>query len=482
MINKIKSICKKIISKLKDSPIMSWLLELVFWELLLGTVCSVVSDNKMVVIFTTVILAVDSVLVVCMICGAGLLTVEKIRKEIKDYSEGKQYSVKEEVARRKRIGINNRENEKIRVGFYCDGGQFWSTFSDLYDLMCRDSRFEPIIIAAPETFRNEIYHYDAIDFLNEKELPYIKAYDNGKWFKFKTLTLDYVFYNRHYLSRQSKYSSFKEARKYSKICYIPYAICPQAGSVQNTLCGFGELRAFDFLFSENDIMTRIYTRYKNAYNDVITRIETVGSPKFRYAVAHAKKEAGHDKKYVQSVLYTPRWCFNEKTSSFFDLKEYFFNLVRDNENIEYIFRPHPLMKQTVEDKFGSEFWEEFMKEFDKYENAYVDLNADYMESFSKASVLVSDLSTMMFEFSITEKPVIYMHKVSRFNDFGKAASKGYYYCCNEEEVDNTLRMLREGKDKFAELRAEVSRKLYYNEGVNPVEQICDILVEDHDKN
>ena len=151
------------------------------------------------------------------------------------------------------------------------------------------------------------------------KIPYVKAYDDGKWIKYKTLKLDYIFYNRHYLSRQSKNSSFMEARKYSKICYIPYAICPQIGSVQDTLCRFDELRAFDYLFSENSLMTNIYSKYKNKFNDVITKIETVGSPKFSYASKNAEKNAKHSGTYIQSILYTPRWCFNEGTNSFFNI-------------------------------------------------------------------------------------------------------------------------------------------------------------------
>lgn len=479
MIDKFKELYKKIIPKLSNSPILIWIVVGVFWEILLGAVCLIVSDNKLVDTLAMIVLIIGCVMAFFMVCAGLVLVIAKTIKKVKAYVSANQYTVNKEVKRNKRIKNNNKDNKKIRVGFYCDGGQFWSTFCDLYELMLHDDRFEPVVVAAPETFRNEIYHYDAIDFLNGKGIPYVKAYDNGKWLNFKTLKLDYFFYNRHYLSRQSKHSSFKVARKYSKICYIPYAICPQVGQVENTLCRFEELRAFDFLFSENEMMTRIYNRYKNVYDNVITKIETVGSPKFAYAVANANKEACHDKKYIQSILYTPRWCFNENTNSFFDLKDYFFELVRNNKNIEYIFRPHPLMKQTVEEKIGPEFWEEFMAEFDKYENADVDLNTDYMESFSRASVLVSDLSTMMFEFSVTEKPVIYMYKVNKFNEFGKEASKGYYYCYNADDVDKTLALLREGKDKFAEVRANISQKLYYNEGNHPAEQIRDVLLADN---
>ncbi len=479
MIGKFKEIYTKLISKVKGTPIPQIVAMTSLWSLLLGLITVNVSDNAIIVFMGMIMLVLGALIFGCGFIAVGMIVLIKIAKKIKRLFDECQYSVGNEKKRISRIKKNNINNKKIRVGFYCDGGQFWSTFCDLYELIKDDSRFETVVVAAPETFRNEIYHYKAIEFLDGKQIPYIKAYDNGKWIDFKSLKIDYFFYNRHYLSRQSKHTSFKVARKYSKICYIPYAICPQVGAVQDTLCRFEELRGFDYMFSENSMMTKIYNKYKNEYSNVITKIETVGSPKFAYALANANKEVCHDKKYRQSILYTPRWCFNECTNSFFDMKDYFFDLIKKNKDIEYIFRPHPLMEQAVEEKLGRKIWDEYLAEFDKYDNAHVDLNTDYMESFSRASVLISDLSTMMFEFSVTEKPVIYMYRMNKLNEFGKEASKGYYYCYNVDDVDKVLEDLRNGNDKNKELRTQISQKLYGNDGNNPAEEIRDILIKDY---
>ena len=481
MIEKLKNYYKKITDKVSKSTFMVSLALYAFWQILFSVVCLIMIDNQFIDVLAIVTLVIGVIMGLAVIGVYSLVYVPRFAKYIVETVRGDMFAPKKEEKRLIAIKKNTSGNKKIRVAFYSDGGQFWSTFNEVYNMMCNDDRFETVVIAAPEMLKEEIYHYDALEFLDKNNIPYIKAYDNGKWFNPKKLKLDYVFFNRHYLLRQSKHSSFMKMRKYSKICYIPYAICPQVGAVENTLCRFNELRAFDYLFSENEMMTKIYTRYKKEYDNVITKIETVGSPKFAYAVTNANKEACHDKKYVQSVLYTPRWCFNEGTNSFHDLKDYFFKLVKENKDIEYIFRPHPLMKQAVEEVLGIDFWNEFIAEFDKYENAEIDFDIDYMKSFSRASVLVSDLSTMMFEFSTTEKPVVYMYKINRLNEFGKEASKGYYYCHNEKELDSVLKDLREGKDKMAAIRKEISQKLYHNNGISPAKNICEVIVNDYNK-
>lgn len=479
MLEKIKKLYEKIREKAQNSPLVNWVVIGVFWEFMLGVGCYIVSDNKLVDTIAIFMISIGGIIMIAIIMCGLLAFGIKLIKKVRQRQERNKYFGHKEKKRSKRIKKNNKDNKKIRIGFYCDGGQFWSTFSDLYDILQKDNECETVILAAPEMYKEKIYHYDALEFLEGKKLPYIKLYDDGKWQSFKELKLDYCFYNRHYLSRQSKNSSFLKAREYCRICYIPYAICPQVGDVENTLCRFEELRAFDYMFSENDIMTKIYNKYKNKFENVITKIETAGSPKFAYALENASSKPTHNSKYIQSILYTPRWSFSENSNSFFEMKDYFFELASKNENIEYIFRPHPLMKQEVEKHLGIEFWNELMNKFDEYDNAYVDLENDYMESFSKASVLVSDISTMMFEYSVTGKPVIYMYKVDKLNEFGKAASKGYYYCYNANDVNTVLEKLRNGIDELAEIRQTISENMYIYGSKKPSENILEIIKNDH---
>ena len=462
--------------KFKQLPIVRWVVVLTFWSIICGwTVYKVFDAYEPVKIAGLVFFCIGmTVFALCFLAGLVLL-VKMLIDGIKALPDKRRFSAGAERKRNKKLS-EKKPGKKIRVGFYVDAGQFFSTYADLYDSLKNDDRFETVMMTAPEMYKNEVYSNDAPEFLEKLGIPYVNLYENGSFKKLSSLNLDYCFYNRHYLARQPKQVSFLEARKDCRICYIAYALCPQTGQVESTLCNFTEMRGFDYLFAENRLMADIYEKYKMRIEGVNTKILPVGSPKFAYAMKHADKSASHDKKYVQSILYTPRWRFSENTSSFFLMKDYFFRLVEENKDIEYVFRPHPLMKQNVIETIGEEFWNEFADSFDKYENASMDTELDYMDSFSRASVLVSDVSTMMFEFATTGKPVIYMYRREILNAFGKEAAKGYYVCSSPDDVDRVLKDLRNGKDEKAELRQEIAHSLYNYGDADPSEQIKNILL------
>jgi len=372
-----------------------------------------------------------------------------------------------------------RLHNAARVVFYCDDGTLWNTFDNLYQQMKNQpERFDPIILAVPEMFGQKIEHYKALDFLNEKGYPYIKGYneETEKWIAPQQLDADYVFYNRHYLSRQPKNLSFLQMRNHSKLCYISYAACCAKGAVEKTVCGFNELREFDFLFSENEKLTDVYGSYKKMHPACQTQIVTLGSPKYDAIRKTVNCYAQSAKR--QTVLYTPRWLTTEGTCSFFELYGFFFELVRNNPDIDYIFRPHPLMHQGVGADWGEENWNAFIEEFNRYDNAYIDRNPEYFESFAKATVLVTDISSFLFEFLITGKPIIYVKKKEVFNQFGISASRSLYQCTTVDEVKMQLQQLREGIDPLADMRQQVLAEDFALSDGHSDERIMDFIYQD----
>ena len=474
----IKKIIKKKLKKiLENKPLVISVVLTILWSFLASWTSYFIFKEYLPVKIISLVLLVLNLMAIAFVLLVGLaLLARGVSKLFEKIVAEIRYSEIAERRRNNRLSKKKKSN-RIRVGFYVDAGQFFSAFADLYDSLIHDDRFDVVMLAAPETYKNKVYSNDAPLFLDEHKIPYINLYENRKFKKFSSLNLDYCFYSRHYLLRQPKKVSFLEARKTCRICYIPYAFCPQTGHTEQTLCSFKELRAFDYLFAENIYMADIYEKYKKEFSHVYTKILPVGSLKFAYIFKHMDDRAVQEKKYVQSILYNPRWTLNENTSSFFMMKDYFFNIAKEHKDIEYIFRPHPLMKQNIIKTIGADFWNDFVGHFSENDNTVIDLDADYMKSFSIASVLVSDISTMMFEFAVTGKPVIYMYRRNLLNAFGTEAAKGYYICTSPDAVDKVLADLRRGIDKKAELRKGIAEHLYRYGDTEPSDQIKAILLK-----
>ena len=366
----------------------------------------------------------------------------------------------------------------IKVLLYCDLPSLWNSFAALYISLLQDSRFDVTVLAMPELYNGKFKNYDIIDFFDQNGIAYIKGYDVLKknYIKLSFKEYDYIFPNRPYDNLRPRQYINKIMSKYCALCHITYGTCIFDGKVLEIVCGFGHLHYYKFVFSETPIHTEIYLKKRQEYGNCPTQIITVGSPKFdtiRNLVLYTNKQ------YKQTVLYTPRWNLEEGTSSFLDIYPYFFDLVKNNPCIKYIFRPHPLMESTFCNSIWSQKeWTDFIDCFHHYPNAEIDLSSNYLEAFAQADVLVSDVSSLMAEFLLTEKPIIYMHKKKVFNVFGNQIAEGFYWCTNEKELEQTLKTLRSGVDSKKSLRRCIIKKNYYFKETNSVKSIKQLLIKE----
>ena len=369
-------------------------------------------------------------------------------------------------------------NRHIEIAFLCDSAAFWTSFGDLYAILKDDSRFNVTLIAIPEIENQKVKNFDITKFFEENQLPYLLGYKNNHSKKLGRYQYDYIFPSRPYDHVRPSHMKNADLCKCAKLCHIPYGTCIFNGKTLETVCGFKHLQYYDFVFSETSDHTTIYNEKKSHYPFSDTKIIQVGSPKFDYI--YYNSFASNSSYFDQVILYTPRWTMAEKACSFFDIYEKLFDLAENNPNIKYIFRPHPLMKKNFTEKIWSnDEWDNFVKRFKRLKNAHIDLNPSYLDSFREASVLISDMSSLLPEFLLTKKPVIYFHKKYQFNMFGKHISEGFYWCHSWSEVNNVLVNLRNGNDPKRNKRLEIIKDYFEFGEKTSIENIRDIILDDY---
>lgn len=384
------------------------------------------------------------------------------------------------VLREKRLKEDSLKGKPIRVAFYCDYPSSWSAFDELYHILKEDKRFQVTILAAPEVQNRKITHNDMAKFLRKQSIPYLNLFHNNHFISIKKLKPHYIFPCRPYNHIRCKKYSNQNLKKIGKLCHITYGTCIFNGKTLQIVCGFQQLKEYSLVFSETFEHTKIYYQKRAQFPQAQTKIVQVGSPKFD--MVYNRDFQSIPFPYKQVILYTPRWTLSDGTCSFLELYENFFQLVQDNADVYYIFRPHPLMKKEFCRKIWSEKeWETFIHRFSLIPNAELDTQEDYFPSFKKATVLVSDPSSLLPEFLLTGKPVIYLSKKNIFNPFGLKIKEGYYICRNWIEVLNTLESLKNGNDPKKELRKQVIEENFYiSKSTSSAQRIRDILLEDYE--
>ncbi|OED29875.1 hypothetical protein NL43_05940 [Methanosphaera sp. WGK6] len=152
------------------------------------------------------------------------------------------------------------------------------------------------------------------------------------------------------------------------------------------------------------------------YDEII--IQTLGFPR------HDNLENKRKKK----ILFIPTWrSYLENDKDLFLASEYFkqLNNILNNESLinlvdekgyEIIFRPHPRLNYYI-----SNTNLRYIDLFDINDKIYLSKDESYQELFSEASLLITDYSSVFFDFAYLKKPVIYYHYA---NDYHHA--KGYF--------------------------------------------------------
>ncbi len=167
----------------------------------------------------------------------------------------------------------------------------------------------------------------------------------------------------------------------------------------------------------------------------------------------------------------------EGTCSFLELKDLFLDLAKDHSEVKYIFRPHPLMANEMR-RENKQVWDDYIARFEDIPNAELDDNPDYTFSFTESTVLVSDISSMMFEYMLTEKPVIYMYKKDVLSSFAQLLSDGLYTVYSASELKEKLEILRDGIDPIQQTRANLMNSVLKSLLDNPSEKIKNYLIKD----
>ena len=92
----------------------------------------------------------------------------------------------------------------------------------------------------------------------------------------------------------------------------------------------------------------------------------------------------------------------------------------------------------------------------------LDTNRDYYNSFNTADILITDPTSLIYEFFPTKKPIIYTYKKDVFNNLGVELSKGLYWVHNQTELEDRLNVLISGKDSLLNKRKEILTHYFFD--------------------
>ena len=409
------------------------------------------------------------------------------------FEEGKLiYNI--DIPRRRRAKKNiekKARKEKIHVGIILQDTSAWDTILPVYRKMLEDNDFDVKIILVPQVSFKWYLFLNSIDCEKVYRIgatlskDYIKAYDeiNKKWVDLEEYDFDYMFYMIPYETYLPKNYRAHRLSQFTKVCYVPYAN-PLIGDynhiynshfVRNVYLAFCETEAgFDYL-----------KRFKRGIKTGILKPQNCGYPRYDLLTNHEEKESclwknKRDNKRLR-IIWTPRWTSYSHLggSNFLKYKDIFLDYVKENDDIDFVFRPHPM---TFEHHVSvglltEEQLEGYCKQYEVSKNAALDLNREYFDTFFTSDVLVTDVSSVVWDYLFTGKPVILCPSSPISYNIPQALSECVYIAESFEGIQRYINDLRREIDPLKEKRNQLSKELKRSGDI--AGDIVDVIKKDY---
>lgn len=364
----------------------------------------------------------------------------------------------------KELKAKIKNGKKVRVAFFVIFDSIFQA-APLYEKMLNDDLFDPFIVIIPDISRGEanmFFHMNqTYETLSKKYENVFKSYDEHS----KTF-IDFVErcdlmcsmnpYDvmTHELYRIERYSQLDILT-----FHINYGFFPDYYAIKHII----NLKSINLLwkyfadtkFNYKDFAKYTYCKGKNA---VLS--------------GYCKMDKLHDVEKIKlkrpKIIIAPHHTINTPIfplSNFLEYHELFLELPQKYPEIDFVFRPHPLLFVALANSelWGQERVDNYIKKITSYKNVEYQNNGDYFETFVNSSAIIHDCASFVMEYLYTGHPACYMLKSPNeikdiFAPIGQKSLANYYHAYNKEEIikfiDNVVinnnDHMKEGRIKFAQ--------------------------------
>jgi len=171
-----------------------------------------------------------------------------------------------------------------------------------------------------------------------------------------------------------------------------------------------------------------------------------------------------------SVNYS---CFLQYADFMLELAEKY------KDKVQFAFKPHPLLKHRLEQKWGKSKANEYYRKWASMDNSIIS-DSDYHDLFLTSDALIHDCGSFTVEYLYLNKPVMrLMNNINprtMFSDFGISCINQHYLAYKEEEIEEFIVNVINSVDSMKEKRTQFINTVLRSDMKLPsIEIINDIL-------
>lgn len=385
-----------------------------------------------------------------------------------------------------------QNNDKMRIVFIVQRTEVFNSVRTIFSAAGEDPRCEVFLLPLPQCTNR---HFELLWDTYSKAVDFCKELNGGtvletynfktkEYFDLEKLNPDYIFLNVPYTEQYPEVYRLEKLARLAKVCYVPYGYSILNEKKYEFIC-YGNYSS-DFLAHVSYLFCDGGISYKYCKKNTIL-LEKI-EEKHIYSFGYPRFDRKHifSKHEKTTVLWLPRWTTQIQAekwcnlgSSFFEYKNTFLDYFCMKQDVSLIIRPHPLaFDNYIQSGLMSEAdVESFRIKIRTTRNIELDEKSSYEYSCEKADILIADFSSLIIEFFVTGKPIIYLGSQNDFSAELSYVTDTFFYASNWSQLKKCLEELCDGKDVFR-MQREVAVKKFKLQHKNVGENIKEQLVKD----
>lgn len=361
------------------------------------------------------------------------------------------------------------KQKKIRVVFLPMNTAMWR-YGRVYQRMLEDERFEPVIVTAPRIIQpKESYvkeQNSMLQFFKGLGCEVSAGYDvdDGVWNKLEQWNPDVIFYTQPYEGMlPNSYEHWHNLK--SLVCYTPY-------SFQLSKAGWNWDNSIQNYAWRHYVSLPYHVRTCHEYS----RIKGVNAVPVGYFFEEEYQDALADRALLDKtwrddkrkrVIWAPHHSIATgaefKTSAFLEICDEMVRLrEKYRDEIVFAFKPHPMLRDNLHQRWGKERTEAYYADWANAENSFLDDGA-FIPLFAGSDAMIHCSGSFIVDYIYTGKPVQYVYCKDRnapdFGEIGDAALKAHYPAHGVDEIEQFIEnVVLAGDDPMKKQREDVYQK------------------------
>lgn len=339
---------------------------------------------------------------------------KKFRSNCHNYIN-KKFCVKQQKKYKKIIKKLRKKvlsGEKIKVGFlhqYATSSQAYSIF----DAMLESDIFDPYWIVNPDVLRSKEnfdfqYHRTRITLIGKyKQERVLDGYDykKNKFIDYSDM-FDLATTTNPYDHMSHKFFQILYWAQKMPMFYISYFYMGRCFVTINNL----KQETFNYfwkVFAENDYVKELAKKHQLIKGE---NIDVVGYAKMDALQVVKKKK---EKRKKKKIILAPHHSIGEnelECGAFLSFYDTILELPAHYPDIDFIYRPHPILKERLQNKWGKEKTEDWLNKMLSFPNVYLSEDAEYFDLFINSDALIHDCGSFMAEYLFVNHPCAYWMK------------------------------------------------------------------------